>query len=205
MTYLRKQPRQQRSATTFEAIVEAAARILAEDGPRRLTTNRIAERAGVSVGSLYQYFPNRLAIVRALVERELERAERTRPPALADPTRPLAERIRAAVDWHLDVHGAGAPFARALDAMLSSAMPADERRRLRGIRAARVRGFVEGVLDDETRDVAQVAFVVDVCLDALSDAVSRRRPEWLASEGVRAEMALLLERYLAPGRVDPGR
>jgi AcrR family transcriptional regulator len=90
MTYLRKRPRQRRSQATFDAIIEASARILADDGVGQLTTNRIAVRAGVSVGSLYQYFPNRQAIVRALVERELARAEAVRPAVLDNPTRSLA-------------------------------------------------------------------------------------------------------------------
>jgi AcrR family transcriptional regulator len=63
----RKQPIQDRSAKTVEAIVEAAIRILRRDGWASLTTTRVAERAGVSVGSLYQYFPNREAIVVAIV------------------------------------------------------------------------------------------------------------------------------------------
>src|SRR5690606_3069037 len=95
--YLRKRPRQARARTTFGAIVEAAARILADEGPGALTTNRIALRAGVSIGSLYQYFPDRKAIVRALFERELARAEALRPATLDDPTRPAEERLRAAV------------------------------------------------------------------------------------------------------------
>ena len=49
-----------------DTILQAAARVLAEEGLGRATTNRIAEVAGVSIGSLYQYFPNKLAIVRAL-------------------------------------------------------------------------------------------------------------------------------------------
>ncbi len=71
----RKSARQTRSAATVEAIVEAAARILEEAGPAGFTTNAIAERAGVSVGSLYQYFPNKNAITRALIRRELEMLE----------------------------------------------------------------------------------------------------------------------------------
>jgi AcrR family transcriptional regulator len=58
----RKQPIQDRSTKTVEAIVEAAIRILRQGGWAQLTTTRIAEKAGVSVGSLYQYFPNREAI-----------------------------------------------------------------------------------------------------------------------------------------------
>lgn len=63
----RKQPTQDRSTATVEAIVEAAIRILRTDGWVRLTTTRVAERAGVSVGSLYQYFPNREAIAVEIV------------------------------------------------------------------------------------------------------------------------------------------
>ncbi len=67
----RKTARQARSAATTEVIVEAAARILETSGHAGFTTNAIAERAGVSVGSLYQYFPNKDAITRALIRREL--------------------------------------------------------------------------------------------------------------------------------------
>lgn len=66
----RKQPRQRRSAVTVAAILEAAARILEATGYDGYTTNAVAARAGVSVGSLYQYFPNRDAITRALIEQE---------------------------------------------------------------------------------------------------------------------------------------
>jgi len=67
----RKSPSQRRSADTVETIVEAAVRILRRDGYAGLTTRRVAEIAGVSVGSLYQYFPNRQAIVADLVRRRL--------------------------------------------------------------------------------------------------------------------------------------
>jgi AcrR family transcriptional regulator len=55
----RKTPRQARARATVDAIVLAAAPILRSDGPEALNTNRIAEVAGVSIGSLYQYFPNK--------------------------------------------------------------------------------------------------------------------------------------------------
>jgi AcrR family transcriptional regulator len=59
----RKQPKQARSAELVTAILEAAVRVLREEGARRFTTARVAERAGVSVGSLYQYFPNKASIL----------------------------------------------------------------------------------------------------------------------------------------------
>jgi AcrR family transcriptional regulator len=67
---LRKKPTQSRSAKTVEAILEGAARILEARGLEGYTTNEVAARAGVSIGSLYQYFPSKDAITLALVERE---------------------------------------------------------------------------------------------------------------------------------------
>jgi AcrR family transcriptional regulator len=66
----RKTPRQKRSADTVAVIVEAAARILERDGFEGFNTNAIAEKAGVSIGSLYQYFPSKNALLSALIERE---------------------------------------------------------------------------------------------------------------------------------------
>jgi AcrR family transcriptional regulator len=67
---LRKTPRQKRSADTVAVIVEAAARILELNGFDGFNTNAIAEKAGVSIGSLYQYFPSKNALLSAIIERE---------------------------------------------------------------------------------------------------------------------------------------
>lgn len=66
----RKTPRQTRSMETVRVIVEAAARILEADGFEGFSTNAVAERAGVSIGSLYQYFPRKEALIGALIVRE---------------------------------------------------------------------------------------------------------------------------------------
>ncbi len=65
----RKQPRQERSKATVDAILDATAHVLVTEGYDHTSTNRVAERAGVSVGSLYQYFPNKEAMVGELVDR----------------------------------------------------------------------------------------------------------------------------------------
>jgi AcrR family transcriptional regulator len=67
----RKRPTQERSAALVSAVVAAATRILADEGAARLTTNRIAEVAGVSIGSVYQYFPNKDAIVVAVIAEKM--------------------------------------------------------------------------------------------------------------------------------------
>lgn len=68
----RKQPRQARAKATLDVIFEATLQVLVTDGPRRLTTTRVAERAGVSVGTMYQYFAHKQALFYALNERYLD-------------------------------------------------------------------------------------------------------------------------------------
>ena len=68
----RKTPRQARAMATLDAMFEATIQVLVTDGPQRLTTTRVAERAGVSVGTMYQYFPHKQALFYALNERYLD-------------------------------------------------------------------------------------------------------------------------------------
>jgi AcrR family transcriptional regulator len=68
----RKKPRQARATATLEAIFEATIQLMLRDGSQRLTTTRVAERAGVSVGTMYQYFPHKQSLIYALNERYLE-------------------------------------------------------------------------------------------------------------------------------------
>lgn len=79
------------------AILEAAAQVLAKEGAQRFTTARVAEKAGVSVGSLYQYFPNKAAILFKLQSEEWRRTSDLLGVILADVERPPAERLRALV------------------------------------------------------------------------------------------------------------
>ncbi|MBW7833962.1 MAG: TetR family transcriptional regulator [Simplicispira suum] len=69
----RKQPRQARSQATVDVIFEATLQVLLAGGATRLTTTRVAERAGVSVGTLYQYYPHKQALLYAVLERHLLR------------------------------------------------------------------------------------------------------------------------------------
>ena len=82
----RKWPRQARSHETVGVIVEAAARILEERGLAGFSTNAVAERAGVSIGSLYQYFPRKEALIGALIVRETSRLIADAEASRAEPT-----------------------------------------------------------------------------------------------------------------------
>lgn len=93
----RKQPRQARSAQLLADILEAATRVLVRDGTRRFTTARVAQRAGISVGSLYQYFPNKEAILFRLQQEEWGQTMTELRRILGDTSVPPLERLRAAV------------------------------------------------------------------------------------------------------------
>ncbi|MDR3514078.1 MAG: TetR/AcrR family transcriptional regulator [Caulobacteraceae bacterium] len=112
----RKSPRQGRSRATVETIVEAAARILEADGPDRFNTNAVARRAGVSVGSLYQYFPGKQALVAELSRRNAEAAMAGLAAAVARTEgRPVVERLRAMVAFAVAQQGERPRLSRVLD------------------------------------------------------------------------------------------
>jgi AcrR family transcriptional regulator len=93
----RKQPKQARSADLVATILEAAIQVLAREGAQRFTTARVAEKAGVSVGSLYQYFPNKAAILFRLQSDEWRQTSAMLHDILEDIDRPPLERLRALV------------------------------------------------------------------------------------------------------------
>ena len=93
----RKQPQQARSAELVAAILEAAVQVLAKEGAQRFTTARVAEKAGVSVGSLYQYFPNKAAILFRLQSDEWRQTTAFLRGILGDVQRPPLERLRSLI------------------------------------------------------------------------------------------------------------
>src|ERR1700749_2100142 len=93
----RKSPRQARAQHLVAAILEGAIRVLAKHGARNFTTARVAVEAGVSVGSLYQYFPNKESILFRLQTDEWQRTGDLLHSILTDMSRTPLDRLRAAV------------------------------------------------------------------------------------------------------------
>src|SRR6185437_12667327 len=92
----RKTASQKRSRATVDALVEATARVLIKEGYDRTSTNRIASVAGVSIGSLYQYFPSKEALVAAVIERHMQELSRVvRDTYLEIAARPIELGARA--------------------------------------------------------------------------------------------------------------
>jgi AcrR family transcriptional regulator len=124
----RKQPRQARSRRLVAEILAAAGRILAREGARRFTAARVAEEAGISVGSLYQYFPNKQAILFRLQSDEWRETGGLLTGILADASRVPFDRLRAMVREFIRTECDEAKMRVALDDAASHYLDAPEAR-----------------------------------------------------------------------------
>ena len=101
----RKSASQERSRLTVDALLEATTRVLIKEGYDRASTNRIAEVAGVSIGSLYQYFPSKEALVAAVIDRHTQEiSEVTRNALVKAAARPIEVAAREFVSVAIDGH-----------------------------------------------------------------------------------------------------
>ena len=193
-----------RSRTIVEAIVAAGRQLLAQDGPGSLTTNRIAERAGVSIGSLYRYFPNKDAILAAVYDADTKRevAQLHATPGWPIDAAPLAEALAAIVDFQLErqrrLLALGQDYYRAHhgEYSLGPRMGVDEVERHMLQLLHRHGGVVR------VRDPAQAAFMLARGLSAIVRRALEERPEKLAEPAFRQELIDLLHCYLTAERRD---
>ncbi|GGP25229.1 TetR/AcrR family transcriptional regulator [Silvimonas amylolytica] len=156
----RKQPRQARSQATVDAIFEATIQVLLAEGLPRLTTIRVAERAGVSVGTLYQYFPQKQALLFAVLQRHLERVAQTvEDAAHAMHGATLAQMVKTIVTAFVQIKTENLEESRALYAV---AAELDSRDYVLGIKQ-RNRAALEAMLktasDAQFDDIATVTFM----------------------------------------------
>jgi AcrR family transcriptional regulator len=153
----RKQPKQARSAGLVAAILDAAVQVLAKEGAQRFTTARVAEKAGVSVGSLYQYFPNKAAILFRLQSEEWRQTTELLRAILEDVQRSPLERLRAAVHAFIrsECDEAGMRVALNDSAPLYRDAPEAREARVSGIRAVEV--FMREALPDASEATRALA------------------------------------------------
>jgi AcrR family transcriptional regulator len=205
----RKLPRQERSRATVDAITQAATYILVKSGWERLTTNAVAERAGVNISSLYQYFPNKQAIVAELQRRHVTQTRRKLTQALAQmpEQRSLHEALVLLVCAMVDEHRAAPSVHRAIEEELPSSMRCatpDYAEQLDDLRQGLER-FMENVPHP-----AVAIQVGVVAAHAVIHAAAAERPAVLLRADFVDEVVALLEGYLrrpAPARrrVAPAR
>lgn len=114
---MRKMPTQERALSTIEAIFQATAQIVESEGEARLTTNKVAQKAGFSIGTLYQYFPGKEAILLAMINRERRRvldALQALMQTAVEEKRDVEEVVRELVHMLVESFGSGPRHRRAM-------------------------------------------------------------------------------------------
>lgn len=150
--YSRKLPKQMRSAELVASILTAAAQVLEKEGAARFTTARVAEKAGVSIGSLYQYFPNKAAILFQLQNDEWRQTTEMLQNLLGDPQKPPLDRLRALVYAFIRSECEEAEMRVALNDAAPLYRDAPEAREIRSSSNQTVREYLREVLPTATED-----------------------------------------------------
>jgi len=187
---LKKIPKQERSRVTVETIVEATTRIIEDEGLAALSTNRVAEVAGVSIGSLYQYFPNKEALIAEVRTRFGARFETAMLELLGRlPGLELREAIRAWVTTLVELHAESPGVHNAV----GTGTPPEAVRAI----AAAVDGYLASRAGAIRRPDRRLAGrVMFDAAEALVHNTALREPALLDDPRWVAEVGDLLERYL---------
>jgi AcrR family transcriptional regulator len=188
----RRKAKQQRSRETVEAILEAAARVLTARGYGSATTNRIAEDAGVSIGTLYEYFANREEVFDALIRRELDAVLTALSGRSPEPDAPVDERLAQLVGAAMSAVRYGPELIRALEQV-----PEASFRRQLAVARRTVIDFVRTLLEqhrDELRvtDLDRAAFVVV----SAAEGIGANATASDFDEALGREVTTLLKLYL---------
>jgi len=144
----RKHPKQARSTELVATILQAATQVLAREGAQRFTTARVAEKAGVSIGSLYQYFPNKAAILFRLQSDEWRQTTELLCGILEDVRQPPLDRLRRLVHAFIRSECDEAAMRVALNDAAPLYRDAPEARAARASGARAVQAFMREVLPD---------------------------------------------------------
>lgn len=201
----RKEPKQARSTELVVAILEAAAQVLAKEGAQRFTTARVAEKAGVSVGSLYQYFPNKAAILFRLQSDEWRRTSDLLGVILEDAKRPSLERLRALVHAFIRSECDEAAMRVALNDAAPLYRDAPEAREARASGDRTMRVFMREALpgaSESTRALASELITTTLSKVGKHFSESPRSPtEIEAYAGAMADMFCAYVESLANGQI----
>jgi AcrR family transcriptional regulator len=181
-----------------DAVLEAAIKVLKREGSRALTTNRIAEVAGVSIGSVYQYFPDKGAIFAALHRRHIEEIDRLiQAQLMQHASSSLEDLVRGLIDGMTDAHAA--------DPELYELLMTEVPHRGDGTQdfAVRLHGVFRLAVAAKThkrkklRDLDKTVFVVANMVEALSHGAALRRPANVSLNEAKDEAVKAVLSYLS--------
>jgi AcrR family transcriptional regulator len=193
----RRRPQQHRAHQTVDAVLDGVVRILKREGVSAVTTNRIAEVAGVSIGSIYQYFPDRRAIFVALHQRHIDEIDNVIKTTLIDhATSSMEKLIAALIEGMIDAHARDPELYEALFQEVPHRADGtqDFAVRLHGAFLLAISARARELKKD--RDPGTLAFVVAHMIDSLSHGVLFRRPSGLSHADAKAESIRAVLAYL---------
>lgn len=189
----RREPKQRRAKQTVEAVLEAAQRVAQRNGAEAITTNRVAEVAGVSIGSLYQYFPDKQAIFEALHDRHVDRVRLVIERAVTECAAASIEEVSGELVRQLAaVHSDEA----AVHELFSSAVPRGADGFKRALHSTFEAALSPSRQDRYSADEAErMLFVLPPMVEALVHGVARQ-PHPLARERARDEALRTVSLYV---------
>ena len=201
LTKPRKDAIQERSRATVDALVEATARILVREGFDRASTNRIAELAGVSIGSLYQYFPGKEALVAAVIDRhqrEIMQVVRSELSEVAH--QPVEQAVRRLVAVAIEAHRVDPALHRVLAEQIPRVGRLERVETFSRENFALFRAYLERHRDElRVLDLELASFVCVTSIEALTHNAVLHHSTALSDEAVEAlidETARLVAGYL---------
>jgi AcrR family transcriptional regulator len=197
----RKIASQGRSRATVDALIEATARILIKDGYDRASTNKIAATAGVSIGSLYQYFPSKEALMAAVIERHTQELSRVARDAFAKvATLPIEAAARELVKAGIDGHRVNPKLHRVLDEQVPRTGQLEGVDAVVANACVSFRDYLETHRHEiDIADLDLASFILVTTLEALTHSAVLHRPDLVAGERVGEfveEATRLVLRYL---------
>ena len=196
----RKSPSQKRSQLTVAALREATARILVKEGYEAASTNKIAAAAGVSIGSLYQYFPSKEALVAAVIDHHTQEMLQLVREALIKVTRqPVEVAARKLVKVMVDAHRVNPRLHRALVEQVPRVGRLENIQAIDREAYALVRAYLEAHANElSVPDLDVASFICVAAVEALTHAAVVNRPDVLTDKaGVLVdEVTRLVVRYL---------
>lgn len=197
----RKSASQERSRLTVNAILEATARVLVEEGYDRASTNRIAAKAGVSIGSLYQYFPSKEALVAAVSQRHSHEVLQSVRSALTEiAAHPIEEAVRGLVSIAIDAHRVNPRLHRVLAEEIPRLGRLESVETVNLDAHALIRPYLEAHRDEvDVADLDLAAFICVTVVEALTHTAVLHRPDILNDERAEKfvdEVTRLVVRYL---------
>jgi AcrR family transcriptional regulator len=198
----RKQATQSRSRVTVDTLIEATARILVREGFDRASTNRIAEIAGVSVGSLYQYFPSKEALVAAVMQRHNEEIMHIVRSALSEAAAlPLEQGVRTLVATAIKAHRVDPKLHRVLAEQIPRVGPLESIEVFNSQNYVLFRSYLEAHRAEcRALDLQLAAFVCVTAIEAITHTAVLHHPDSFSDDAFAALVAegtRLIVRYLA--------